>query len=312
MSTPLVKALQGATGLGEAQILRLIVRSPHTYKVYSIPKKTGGDRVIAQPAKETKFLQRWLIANVFGTLPIHESASAYKTDASIKKNAAAHRQNPYISKFDFKNFFPSIKESDLIAHITKHLGTTLCEEDVQYVARLCSFITKGMKVRSLSVGAPSSPLLSNSIMFEFDSMISSWCRANGLTYTRYADDLTFSTKNKGISFEIEPMICEVISNLTYPRLVLNRKKTVHLSKKYQRRVTGIIVNNDDQLSIGRERKRAISALIHRHSIKLLTLEETYHLQGLLGFANDIEPTFVASMRKKYGAQLIDEIFRIRK
>ncbi len=312
MSSPLVEALEAATGLGEAQILRLIIRSPHTYKVYSIPKKTGGDRVIAQPAKETKFLQRWLIANVFGTLPIHDSASAYKTDASIRKNAAAHQQNPYLSKFDFENFFPSIKESDLVVHITKHLGTTLCEEDVQHVARLCSFVAKGMKARSLSVGAPSSPLLSNSIMFEFDSIINAWSRDNGLTYTRYADDLTFSTKNKGRSFEIEPMICEVIGNLAYPRLVLNRKKTVHLSKKYQRRVTGIIINNDDQLSIGRERKRAISALIHRHSIKLLTLEETYHLQGLLGFASDVEPLFVASMRKKYGSQLIDEIFRIRK
>ncbi len=312
MSTPLVKALQEATGLGEAQILRLIVRSPHTYKVYTIPKKTGGERVIAQPAKETKYLQRWLIANLFSELPIHDSAAAYKVRASIKKNAAAHKENPYISKFDFTNFFPSIKESDLIAHITKHLGTGLCEEDIQHIARLCSFKDKGLKVRSLSVGAPSSPLLSNSIMYEFDSMINSWCRSNGLAYTRYADDLTFSTKNKGISFGIEAMICEVISSLAYPKLTLNKKKTVHLSKKYQRRVTGIIINNEGQLSIGRERKRAISALIHRHTIKLLTIEETYHLQGLLGFANDIEPAFVASMRKKYGTELIDAIFQIRK
>lgn len=312
MSTPIIRALQAATGLGEVQILRLIVRSPHTYKVYTIPKKTGGERVIAQPAKETKYLQRWLITNLFSALPIHDSATAYKVDASIKKNAAAHIENPYLSKFDFRNFFPSIGESDLIAHFTKHLGTRLCEVDIQHVARLCSFIAKGSKVRSLSVGAPSSPLLSNSIMYEFDTMISAWCRKNGLAYTRYADDLTFSTKTKGIASEIEAMICEVTSSLAYPKLALNRKKTVHLSKKYQRRVTGIIINNSGQLSIGRERKRAISSLIHRHSIQLLTLEETYHLQGLLGFANDIEPAFVASMRKKYGTNLIDAIFQIRK
>lgn len=312
MTTALIQALQEATGLSEAQIHRLIARSPHAYKVYTIPKKSGGTRTIAQPAKETKFLQRWLIQNVLGVLPQHESATAYKTNASIKNNASVHKDNPYISKFDFENFFPSIKESDLIQHFTKHLSAQFNESDIQTIARLCSMSSTGSKERRLSIGAPSSPLLSNSVMYDFDIQIATWCNNNQFFYTRYADDLTFSTHSKGRSSEIETEIRKIIATLTYPKIRLNTKKTIHLSKKYQRRVTGLIINNDDQISIGRHRKREISALIHRHSLNMLSSEETFHLQGLLGFAKDIEPEFIISMRRKYGSKIIDSILSIRK
>ena len=149
-------------------------------------------------------------------------------------------------------------------------------------------------------------------MFDFDSEISSWCFENGFAYTSYADDLTFSTNTKGCSKELEAEVGKVIANLAYPKIRINKKKTIHLSKKYQRRITGLIINNDDQLSIGRDRKREISTLIHRHSLKLLSVEETYHLQGLLGFAKDIEPNFLISMRRKYGSVILDAIFKIRK
>lgn len=312
MSSPLMQAMQEATGLSEAQILRLVARSPHAYKIYTIPKKSGGLRTIAQPAKETKYVQRWLMINIFVQLPLHESAVAYKLGASIKKNADLHRKNSYISKFDFQNFFPSIKEVDLVSHFTKHLADRFTSVDIQYMARLCCISSKGTKDRCLSIGAPSSPMLSNSVMYEFDSLVDSWCKPMGIVYTRYADDLTFSTNEKGISTEIEKKIADFIHHLDYPKLRLNNKKTAHLSKKYQRRVTGLIINNEDEISIGRERKRAISALIHRCSINMLSMEEKYNLQGLLGFAKDVEPTFVMRMRKKYGSEIIDSVFQIRK
>ena len=92
----LPRVMQEALGFNEAQLLRLIARSPHTYKIYTIAKKSGGVRTIAQPAKETKFIQHWLIQNVFDRLPVHACAAAYKRGASIKANAAAHKENYYI------------------------------------------------------------------------------------------------------------------------------------------------------------------------------------------------------------------------
>ena len=308
----LQKVIQDALGLNEAQLLRLIARSPHTYKIYTIAKKSGGLRTIAQPAKETKFIQHWLIQNVFDQLPIHDCAAAYKIGASIKVNAAAHRENHYISKFDFSAFFPSIKAKDLVTHFQKHLGNSLSIADIKDIARLSCLSPKEGGGLALSVGAPSSPVLSNSIMYEFDRHIDEWCRVKGIVYTRYADDLTFSTKTKGLCSEIEPKIDEVLNNLAYPTLSLNSKKTIHLSRKSQRRITGVIVNNEGQLSIGRERKRMISALIHQFSLGKLSNPSVYHLQGLLGFSKDIEPEFVLRMKKKYGVEVVAEIFRARK
>ena len=123
--------------VSDIQLNRLIRRAPHTYKVYTIPKRTGGRRVIAQPARETKYLQRWLISNIFCDLPVHESATAYKLGASIKKNAEKHARNSYLTKFDFKDFFTSIKETDLKNHFANHLTNKLTEDEAEDAALLC-------------------------------------------------------------------------------------------------------------------------------------------------------------------------------
>jgi hypothetical protein len=311
MSINLRRVLQDSFGISEIQLNRLLLRSPHTYKIYTIPKKNGGQRVIAQPAKETKFIQYWLIDNIFQNLPIHQAAMAYKDGSSIKINAATHKNNSYMVKFDFKDFFTSITADDLVLHISKHLEERLSAEDIKDIARISCI--KRMDVRNLclSIGAPSSPVLSNTIMFEFDTEVSALCANLGITYTRYADDLTFSTSEKGLSFCIEPAIRDIVKNLAYPRLNFNTKKTTHVSRKHQRRITGLIINNEGNVSLGRARKREISALIHKFSLGSLSESEGYKLQGLLGFAKDVEPSFLVSMQVKYGSQLIDEIFQKR-
>ena len=149
-------------------------------------------------------------------------------------------------------------------------------------------------------------------MYEFDLHVSKWCKDNNLVYTRYADDLTFSTNEKNICLDIEPILREIVKILEYPQLRFNRKKTIHLSKKNQRKVTGIILNNEGDISIGRSRKREISALIHKHTISLLDEDTIFKLQGLLGFANDIEPAFIQRMNKKYGHKIVKSIFNLRK
>ncbi|RYH00400.1 MAG: RNA-directed DNA polymerase [Alphaproteobacteria bacterium] len=312
MTIALIEEIQASLGLSSEQMVRLIVRSPYTYKTYTIPKKSGGFRVIAQPAKETKLIQRWLISNLFNKLPIHDCATAYKEGSSIKLNANKHRENEFLSKFDFIDFFQSIKEEDIKAHLMECLGGFLSEKEVAWVARLSCIKTQTSKNLCLSVGAPSSPLLSNSAMFQFDSKLNNWCQENGIIYTRYADDLTFSSSIKGASAEIEGAIQNVLTEMARPKLLLNNKKTIHVSKKHQRRITGIIINNEDELSLGRERKRMISALIHKFTLNQLASFEIFRLQGLLGFSKDVEPAFLIRMRDKYGSGVIEMILKIRK
>jgi retron-type reverse transcriptase len=312
MNDSLRNKLQEYFGLSVNQLDRLILRAPFTYKIYHIPKRSGGTRIIAQPARETKYIQHWLIKNIFQKLPVHQCSTAYTKGSSIKINATIHKNNSYISKFDFEGFFTSIKTEDLIMHFSKYLSEHLNNDDIQDIARISCIRHKGKKELCLSIGAPSSPLLSNTIMFEFDNKISAWCIEQGITYSRYADDLTFSTNINGISNNIEPVIKEIIEKLEYPRLILNAKKTTHLSKKSQRRITGLVINNDGNISLGRQRKREISCLIHKYSLHLLPKEKLPRLQGLLGFAKDVEPLFLTRMRAKYSSELIDLILQLRK
>lgn len=298
--------------ISEEKIKRIFLRAPYTYKQYTIPKRSGGVRVIAQPAKETKYVQSWLIKHVFEKLPVHPCAMAYRSGSSIKKNAQVHTNNPYLVKFDFRDFFTSIKESDLASHFSTHLNDELTAEDIQLAARLSCIKFTSDKEKCLSVGAPSSPILSNSILYDFDGAVHKWCASSGIKYTRYADDLTFSMEEKGLSSTVEKQLQSFVQNNCIVSLQFNHKKTTHLSKKSQRRVTGLIITNDEKISIGRSRKREIKALIHRYSLGALDEENTLRLQGLLGFAKDVEPNFLISMYRKYSFELVNRILKSRK
>lgn len=298
--------------ISESQLNVLIVRSPYIYKKYTIPKKSGGSREIAQPARATKFIQNLLIEILLNELPVHESVTAYRKGSSIKLNALAHAKNPYLSKFDFKDFFTSIQGSDIKAHIQRSLPHTFSSQDLDDIMRIICKKTEYRDGFNLSVGAPSSPLISNTILFEFDSLVSDWCKEKGFIYTRYADDLSFSTKVRGLTSLLEPFLIEVLTSLDYPKLELNSKKTIHLSKKHQRRVTGLILNNDGVVSLGRDKKRLISSMIHKYSLDKLGESDIPRLQGYLGLAKDVDPTFVVSMNHKYGSAIITKLFKFRK
>ncbi len=298
--------------VSEADIGRIFSRAPHTYKQYTIPKRSGGRRTIAQPARETKYIQGWLIENLFHSLPVHSCAMAYKKGASIKKNALVHVANPYLVKFDFKDFFHSIKEGDLASHFATFFGGDLTPDEIKLVARVSCKKSKEGGEGCLSIGAPSSPILSNTLLYDFDRAVYAWCSERNIRYTRYADDLTFSTDVKGQSSTIEPKIRELVKSECIVKLRFNLQKTTHLSKKSQRRVTGLIITNDHKLSLGRARKKEIKALIHRYASGKLDNGSLLKLQGLLGFAKDIEPRFLVSMYKKYSFELVNKILKSRK
>lgn len=311
MKQSLPQILREAIGLHPLQFQLLARRAPDTYKHYTIAKKSGGDRWIAQPPREIKHIQRWLVDNIFSTLPVHNCAMAYKDGTSIAINAALHSGNPYLAKFDFSNFFNSIKYHNLVDFFTTHFNQNFEPSDIVNMARMACVREEAAGL-CLSVGAPSSPLLSNAILYCFDAQVSKWCQERLITYTRYADDLTFSTKVKGACAEINPFLISILKEFDSPALRLNEKKTVHSSKKFQRRVTGLILNNEGRVSLGRERKREISALIHRFRVGALPESDAFKLQGLLGFAADAEPSFIDSMNRKYGNAVLASLFALRK
>ena len=293
------------------QDLDYLARSaPYRYKVYEIKKRTPGKtRVIAQPAREVKRLQYWVIKNVLRRYPIHSAALAYRKGKGIFKNAGAHAKGRYLLKLDFTDFFHSIKGADLKRFIGEHQWASLDESDLNYLVRILFWMPMRDGDFVLSIGAPSSPMLSNLLLYEFDRRVAAYCKPIGVIYTRYADDLTFSTNAKGVLATVEREVVHICRALPYPRLSLNREKRVHASRAGQRRVTGLVLSNDGSVSLGRERKRGLHAAVHRYKLGKLNAEETTRLAGMLAFVHSVEPRFIRVLARRYGKDVVSRLFR---
>jgi RNA-directed DNA polymerase len=158
--------------LGYRELQALIATAPRRYKIYQIPKRAAGQfRTIAHPSRELKLIQRWLARKVLHALPIHTAAMAYRTGLSISDNTQKHLNQRYLLRLDIKNFFPSIKPIDFIKHCAIHFSPL----DAKSLIILTQILFKrnpqtgGLE---LAIGAPSSPLISNSIFFPLDQKIS--------------------------------------------------------------------------------------------------------------------------------------------
>jgi RNA-directed DNA polymerase len=293
------------------QIIRFCSTSPHRYKIYEIPKRNSNKkRIIAQPSKELKFIQRVLVSYLEGKLLVHECAYAYKSGIGIKNNAQKHIKTKYLLKMDFENFFPSISP-DLFFSILNRSGREISESDAILLKNtLFRMETRNGSLR-LSIGAPSSPLISNFIMYYFDEEMKLICDNKGIKYTRYADDLTFSSNIKNVLFEMPNIVARILENETQGQIKINYSKTVFSSKAHNRHITGVTLTNDNKLSIGRERKRLISSMIHKFLFELLEHDDILRLQGLISYANFIEDDFYQKMCNKYGEENLIRIKRFK-
>ncbi|MGE6811445.1 MULTISPECIES: retron St85 family RNA-directed DNA polymerase [unclassified Pseudoalteromonas] len=298
----------------EPEVIAFLLNAPNRYKVYKIPKRSHGHRIIAQPTSELKNYQRAFV-KLF-KFPLHKSATAYRLGKSIKENALAHAKNKYLLKTDLENFFNSINP-ELFWNCLNKSGAKAPHSDpfekmlVEKILFWCPSKTREGKL-ILSVGAPSSPLISNFCLYIFDCALFDYCKNKNINYTRYADDLTFSTNTKNILYDIIPIVQKLLIDNFDNAIKLNHSKTVFSSKAHNRHVTGITINNEGDLSLGRERKRYIKHLINQHKYQQLESTEEDHLRGLLSFAKHIEPNFLERLKVKYSNEIIDSLCGARK
>lgn len=298
LANDLVVQMSSELGMLPGHLQSIIKTAPIRYKVFYIPKRSGGLREVAQPAREVKAMQRWLMQRLAPLLPLHDAATAYRSGASIKKNARHHVGSNYLLKMDFRNFFPSILMTDVVRHLEIYCGKHYDLSAIKLMAYVCTWAPKRKGPLRLCIGAPSSPLLSNSVMFDFDARLTSIAQADGITYTRYADDLALSANKFGDLDAYPGMVEELIRSLEYPRLVLNAEKTVLASRAGLRMITGVTLTSDRQLSVGREKKRLIRAMYHRMMLGKLDFDEKKRLAGLIAFAEDIEPGFANRLERR--------------
>lgn len=308
--TRVIEQLSKSLGVSKEEIQGILQNASFKYKVYKIPKRTIGYRVIAQPTKEVKQLQRGFLA--LHPLPVHKCATAYKTGVGIKENAEIHKKNSYLLKLDFANFFNSIDPNIFWTAWDEHEDLVpKFSMDERGIVQELLFWRPGKKKDGkliLSIGAPSSPAVSNFCLYTFDEKVHQICQSSGVSYTRYADDITLSTNEKMRLFEYPQILRNLLFAKFGNRISLNHSKTIFSSKAHNRFVTGVTLTNDQEISIGRSRKRLIKHLVHQFDLGCLNEEQRVYLAGLLAHAKHIEPKFIASLINKYGQLSIKAVF----
>ena len=283
-------------GLSKSYLERLATSASYRYKEYKSPKKSGGERVIHHPARELKLIQDWLVHNVLHKLPVHVLATAYRKGSSIKMNADMHTANNYLLRVDFQDFFHSLTSADISSLLSRNpqiFPAVPDDKDIDFIKRILS------RHGALTIGAPTSPLLSNAIMFDFDKEWSERAQSAQITYTRYADDLYFSTNQGNVLQSVLQGVEEYIKQITSPKLMINGRKTAFSSRKWRRLATGLVLTSDRKISIGRKKKRILKAWVNNLKFNRLTPAEVGTLRGWIAYLQAVEPLFVVALQRKY-------------
>jgi RNA-directed DNA polymerase len=295
----LIEMMARELGLTTTYIESVARSASHHYKWYPVQKRSGGRRDIYHPSRRLKALQRWLATNVIASLPVHDAAWAYRKCRSVFGNANVHARSNYLLRMDFAKFFPSITQADVRSYLNQNPKSfsTWSSTDVEI---FCMLVCRNSE---LTIGAPTSPGLSNALCYDLDLKLASLCAKNDVKYTRYADDMFFSTERPNVLTDLEGEVKTVISALPLPAgLKLNPRKTKHSSKRGARRVTGIILGSDGVAHIGRTVKRRIRALIDQFDA--LDERQKASVAGLIAYASGFDPDFKNQLIAKYGLQVV--------
>ena len=291
------------------EVDKIVRTASHRYKTFHIPKRHGGQRTIHHPSQELKGLQRWVHFRILSKLRVHRSAMAYRPGVSARHNALEHAGARYLLRLDMSNFFPSLSRADVVGCLSRNMseiatifGQRLTQDDLESVARITC------RKDRLTIGAPTSPCLSNLIMYEVDSRLSSYCDGRGITYTRYADDLYFSTEKKGVLFDVSEVVERCLDEVEIPqRVALNHAKTHHSSKGGRQSVTGLVLTCDGRVSIGRQQKRILKCMVHQ--LNELGPSERRILAGWLSYCKSVEPSYLNYLVRKYSERQVRRALR---
>ena len=300
----LLTMLLVGSGLPIDDVFRVIETAPRRYKTYLIPKRSGGWREIAQPARELKALQYVLLNQVLSEFPVHAAASAYEQGRSIKANADKHAGARRILKLDFRSFFPSIKPKDWEALVRRSQCIQISNDDLKIMSRLLFWGGGSVRPVKLSIGAPTSPRLSNLILYDLDCALSQFAAESGVSYTRYADDITLSGNQLDAILLVEKEARRLIKVSRSPNLSFNEEKRGLYHRGQRQMVTGLILTPNGKVSIGRDRKRLVSSLLHKVKLGIATPAQIGMAKGYLAFAISAEAAFVNRMRHKYGTECV--------
>ena len=269
-----------------------------SYRQFHIPKKSGGVRTITAPDGELKDVMltlAFMLSELYIPTP---EAMAFVSGRSIVENASQHIGQNYVLNLDLSDFFTSIT-ANMVEHNLVKLGIApLVARDI---ASICTYpmVNDHHVVNVVPQGAPTSPVISNICAMTLDNRLSGLARRFHLTYTRYADDITFSSnhnvyqKDGAFMEELNRIIAEC-------HFTINPKKTRLQKRGSRQEVTGLTVVQ--KTNVSRKYIKNLRVLIHKIRYQEVpTMHDINVVRGKLNFLRMVkgadDPTYNAYTKK---------------
>lgn len=280
---------------------------------FEIPKKSGEMRKISAPCFSLKVLQRWVLEEIlyktkvspysYGFMKkkkvnnMEESGENGVKDRSkppIVDVAMKHVKNLFILKMDLKDFYPSIDRDRVFSQFIK----------IGYGSNASSLLTEICTHDAvLPQGAVTSPCLASIICYSMDMRIAGYCNKRGIIYTRYADDMIFSSDDRGVIKGIHKVISKIVLDEGFS---INDEKTRFLSPKGRKEVLGLVLNDGKKPLAARELKKKIRAMIH-YQIVSGDYTEYEKVLGYIAYVESVEEGYREKVKKYIKGFLDDRI-----
>ena len=277
-------------------------RQPH-YVTFSIPKRSGGKRLIMAPKRRLKAIQRKLLALVVEKLPVAEQAHAFRRGRNIRTGAEPHVGKRLVLKLDLKDFFPSVTFARVrglfIAYgysytVSSILGVLMTEAERQPVEMDGNLFYVHVGERHCVQGVPTSPGICNALLLRFDHRLAGLAKKRGLSYTRYADDLSFSGDiDRNSAHKLRSVVDAIVVEEGF---TLNAAKTRIMSQGSRQTVTGVVVNK--HLGLSRQERRRLRAIAHQLSRGNLEAEKpglAAKFEGKMAYLSMLNPQQAAQI-----------------
>ena len=283
------------------------------YSRFQIPKRKGGFRSIASPKPKMRKAQQWILDKVLSKIPTHEAAMAFQPGKSIADNANFHLNAEILIRIDLKDFFPSLKFGR-VKGLFKSFGynegvatmfALMCTDALRLSAKLEGkqyFVALGD--RYLPQGACTSPAITNLICRKLDNRLSKLSDKLEWKYTRYADDMVFSSPDKEADLKhVLGLSKKIIGEENF---TVHPDKTMVMRGHQRQTVTGVVVNNNE-IRISRRDIRNFRAFLHQYEqngkeamTQKLGKDATAYGRGYLAFVHMINPAQAEKFKEKYG------------
>jgi RNA-directed DNA polymerase len=313
----LLKTRRNIANLLEIPYDRLVyhlykVSEEEKYKEFPLSKRSGGTRIISAPSSALKIIQRKLSQVLYSVYEPKASVQGFVMNRSIVTNAEKHLRKRFVLNIDIEDFFGSI-------HFGRVRGIFIAspyqrsEEVSTTLAQICCLsqeISPGTRASKLPQGAPTSPIISNMICARLDSQLRLLAKEFKCTYTRYADDITFSTTLPKFPREVADECTEgdelkvslgerLVSIIQDNGFKVNENKIRLQHKSHHQEVTGLTVNQFP--NVKRDYVRKISSMLHVWNKFGLESAEQRYIQKRseeLGIPKEEVPPFQEVLRGK--------------